>query len=886
VGTDERETRRIQELRDYAVLDTEREAAFDELVVAAATVAGTPSAAVSLVDVDRQWFKASVNLKHDQTPRDLAFCDHVVRTELAVIVEDTHADPVFATHPAVREDPDLRFYAGFPLRTPAGSVLGTLCVIDRQPRTLTDQQRLVLQTLAAQVMARLQLRRELADREALTRRLVESEARYRYLVEQSTDVTTRDATDRPRAVREPAAADVETSRGQELMEVAEHLSGVGSWALDLLTGESTLSPQMRRLYGLDPDAGDSLEAVMALLVPEDLGATTAAAEEAMRTGEPASFVWRVDHPDGTLHHMRGLVQTELDDGRRPVRIWGIATDITELRRAEQEIRTALELSGRARDEALAANAAKSAFLATMSHEIRTPMNAVIGMTGLVLDTELDDEQRDLMETVRASGDQLLAIINDILDFSKIEAGDLDLEFRPFDLHELVEGTVAQFAGAARGLDLVSHVDDACPASVIGDVVRLRQVLSNLVGNAVKFTAEGDVLVRVGVPDDGPPTDRIRLRFDVRDTGIGVPAQSMDRLFRSFSQVDASTTRTYGGTGLGLAISRALVTAMGGEIWVDSTPGVGSTFSFTVLVGDDPTGRGLAGSHPGQAALRDRLDGRRALVVDDNATNRRILRLQLRSYGMTCVDLATPRAALELLSDPGEAFDLAILDLMMPLMDGAELAARIRTLPGRERLPLVLLSSVGARLREQERDFDVVMTKPVRSGQLIEGIARAVSPAPRLPVQRAAPDRADAAEPGSARTAAPLTPLRILLAEDNEVNQKVGRLMLGRLGHSVEIAANGVEALTAVHAHDYDVVLMDMHMPVMDGLEATRRIRAELPAGRQPTIIAMTASVTLEDREACAAAGMNGYLPKPVRAGDLTAALTELARSGTPAEADR
>jgi PAS domain S-box-containing protein len=562
-----------------------------------------------------------------------------------------------------------------------------------------------------------------------------------------------------------------------------------------------------------------------------------------------------------------LVQVSLtpmrDHHGEPAGYLAIATDVTETRRIEREI-------SRARDEAVAANAAKSAFLATMSHEIRTPMNAVLGMTGLLLDTTVDDEQRDMLRTVRSSGDQLLAIINDVLDFSKIEAGELDLESRPFDVHELVERSLAQFAGTAHGLELVCHVDAACPARVSGDVIRLRQVLTNLIGNAVKFTHAGEVLVTVEpVPppegSDGPEGDRVELRFRVRDTGIGIPAQAMDRLFKSFSQVDSSTTRTYGGSGLGLAISKALVTAMGGQIWVESQPGTGSTFGFRVLLDRDGQDAAVAVPAP--------VSGRRVLLAVPHPTARGVLEQQVRDVGMTPLPAADLPAALALLADPAQPVDVVVVDRGLAGSRAAALAARIHALPGRDVLPLVLLCTVGRRDDGEDRPYSAVLTKPVARDQLVQSLTRAVVNGPAV---AAVPAPAGPRTPASGT--APRD-LRILLAEDNEVNQKVGRLMLAKLGHSVEIVDNGLEALHAAHAHTYDVILMDMHMPVMDGLEATRRIRAELPADRRPAIVAMTASVTLEDRQACTAAGMDGFVAKPVRPGELAEALARVAGVG-------
>jgi PAS domain S-box-containing protein len=637
---------------------------------------------------------------------------------------------------------------------------------------------------------------------------------------------------------------------------------------------------------------------------------------------------RYVHPHGGLVWAAYTMHLYRDQSTGEAQEVTTIVDITEQKRAAEELRLAKETAERA-------SQAKSTFLAVMSHEIRTPMNGVIGMTSLLLDSPLTREQREYAETIRASGDALLTIINDILDFSKIESGRLDLERETFVLRDCVEGALDLLASKAaeKRLDLLYEIADGVPQIICGDATRLRQILVNLLGNAIKFTDRGEVVLAVrvkpseavsteaqvavgttspfssaqpGRPDsrsplvaaraslsplvaarpsfsplgafrsgkkdsrsslveDGP-REPVELLFSVTDTGIGIPQEAMKRLFHSFSQVDASTTRRFGGTGLGLAISWRLAELMGGTMWVQSETGKGSTFSFTIRTEFVPSR-----PRPFLGGPKLHLSDRRMLIVDDNATNRRILATVVAGWGMMPRAAHSASEALDWLR-AGELFDVGVLDMQMPEMDGVMLAREIRRLPGENQLPLVLLSSLSVRdVTTEKQLFAASLTKPVKPSQLFDVLAGIFKDLEPLSITRIRPPPVVAA---TAKT------VRVLLAEDNLVNQKVALHMLAALGYRADLAANGLEVIQALERQTYDVILMDVQMPEMDGLEAARRIVVRQPdRTKRPWIIALTANAVQGDRDICLDAGMDDYISKPIKKEELAAAMGRVGEIG-------
>jgi len=660
-----------------------------------------------------------------------------------------------------------------------------------------------------------------------------------------------DVTKEESAKQEISRQATEIDEAQERFQRAVSGTQDALFEFNLQSGEIWHSPQFRTMLGYDGAEGNDEGRPEAFVHPDDGAIVGKAMSDHLQRRTPYDIEYRLRRKDGDWLWVRARAAAERDEDDRPLWLAGSIHDISH----ERAARVAMECAAEQAEEA---SRAKSSFLATMSHEIRTPMNGIIGMTGLLLDTGLDRVQRDYAETIRASADSLLTILNDILDFSKIEAGKLDIENIELDLRSNVDdvGSIMAFQAAAKSLELVVNVRPEVPERVLGDPQRIRQCLLNLVGNAIKFTQTGEVVLEVCLL--GRQNGRALMHFEVRDTGIGIPRESLDKLFQPFIQADSSTTRRFGGTGLGLSIVRKLVEMMGGQSGAQSEVEKGSTFWFTLPV-EEPASVG--NYEPAQPALSQ---GRRILLVDDNDTNRRVLSSQMVHAGYEVVSAPHAHAALEILRSGRGSFDAVVLDYQMPDMDGSMLGEQImkaRDIPPTRLMLLTSLDRSGDMQRFADIGFSAYLTKPVRTRELLDCLNRALS--------REAEEWHMHSQPIITRGTLVANEVkriysgRVLLVEDNAINQRVARRFLERLGCEVHVVGDGKQAVDAFEANTYGFILMDMQMPVMDGLEATRRIRQIEGADCRTPIVALTANAMMGTLERCLEAGMDDYLTKPL-----------------------
>jgi PAS domain S-box-containing protein len=987
-----RETERLALLRRCAILDTDAEAEIDDLVELAASIADTPIALVSLIDQDRQWFKGRYGLAARETERDVAFCAHaILAADHPLIVEDARKDPRFAGNRLVDGEPGVIFYAGFPLLiSPERLPLGTLCVIDRESRSLTPQVLRRLRVLARQIELLLEIRLRKNEMDGLLAEQLLHEQRDRLLAKVAAQVPgmvfqyVRHADGRahfpycspgveaiygftPEQVAQTHQPVIDRihadDRALVLASIARSAEELSLWSCkyrychpdgrtlwlaghasperradgallwhgfitDITEGKRA-DTQIRELKDQLAEAIESLNAGFVMFdaderlvlcnrkyrelyhIPPDILRPGVRYEDVIRqtmSTDPEHFRKLLGGEDLEAYIARRMRAIRSSTACPPQRLgerWvqvdemrsrsggfiSLRTDITELVGREAQLTQALQDLERSTAEAISArqlaesaSRAKAEFLATMSHEIRTPMNGVIGMTSLLMETPLNAEQREWIEAIRMSGDALLTIINDILDFSKIEAGRLAIEPIRFDLRSAVEDVIELLSAKAaeKGIDLLLDYPDDVAHQLVGDEGRLRQILLNLVGNAVKFTEQGAVVV---VVEETLREERaVGLRLAVSDTGIGMTASQLAGLFQPFSQADASTSRRFGGTGLGLAICDRLSKLMHGTIHASSSPGIGSRFVLDITLALD-----LAAEDAAAQAQRRILQGQPALVLSDRQPSGAILVRALRAWGME-VDEADDAAAAMHAAARWRVPGMVVLDQRktagaVPLLEALDLSTG--TLP-------VMLTAQGLR-GEADRlaaaGFRAYFTRPLRLALMRQGLSEIVARAragergalalvTRHSLAHDAPAIELRQQPGgdAARR------WRILLAEDNSINQKVAAHLLERQGCLVDLAGNGAEAVDLALRAPYDLILMDCQMPEMDGYQATQAIRSGDGPCHAIPIIALTANAMAGDRELCVAAGMNDHLGKPISARSLAETIGRWLGEGAAARA--
>ena len=931
------EKERLQELREYEILDTQPEAEFDTLAYIASQICAVPIALINFVDEERVWFKSKVGLDDLEMPRSQSFCTEAIKQKELFIVEDTEKDVRFSSLRGATHDPKYRFYAGAPLVSPQGHVLGTVCILDTKPRTLTEKQQIALKELSRLAVSQLEMRRNvlrlessLTEKQRIELHAAESERKLSTIIDTVSEGITlsdehgffevfnprmvdltgysmNEANDIPdfnrllspsedeyqrlqvqlkelwagKKIKESEIT-IRTKTGQKKIlflssslvqynirkmvlsvyrditetkkseqairasakrfQIFFESNPIPSWVFDL---ESYLFLEVNNAainhYGYSKEEFRSMN-IMDLRSTEDAEGLQEALET-IKTREFNTAQGKHCLKDGTVIDVQ-LSWHNLDyDNHRAVLV--VAQDITESKRAHEELR-------KAKEAAEIANKTKSEFLANMSHEIRTPMNGIIGTISLLAESPLTVEQQEYVQTIRLSGDALLNVINDILDFSKIESNDIELEEHPFRIESCLEEIFDLFAVQAeqRNIDLVYWMDEKVPHMVVVDATRLRQVLVNLISNAVKFTEHGEIHIEVSKASE--KDGKVELLFSVGDTGIGIPSDRIHKLFIPFSQVDSSTTRKYGGSGLGLAICSRAVALLGGNMWVESKYAEGSTFSFTINVAE--YNKDLQEQNLCPPLINKT---KKVLVIDDNKTCRQVIENLLVEWGFIVQSAATLKEALLFMSDE-KPFDVIVAEQTQGDYSGIQLIADIRNASGKPDVAFIILALRTKRdqIVRTKNEFIQVVLKPLRHRVLYDALAVVVK-------QSAGAPKSSSSVGASPEKRSKLPPMNILIAEDNIINQKLIVRILKILGVETDIANNGLEALNAALKKRYDIIFMDIQMPEMDGYEATRRIRSDVLKVNQPVIISMTANALQGDREKCMEAGMNDYMSKPI-----------------------
>ncbi|MFZ9738781.1 MAG: response regulator [Prochlorotrichaceae cyanobacterium] len=834
------ENQRLQLLQRYRLLNPAPSPTLEGVVRLAATLCNVPIAFVGFFDTEHQVFKAATGCPELRIPLKSSLCSHTIAQTGLFSIADLQQRPEFRKHPMLRLIPGVRFYAGIPLIAPEGIPIGTLALMDRQPRDLTDDQADGLFSLAGLILSHLNEQKNLQELRQIQ--------------------------------RQQEKTDVELSR-HSLIFAHIHdgllVLDLGGRIIDCNPGASNLFGWTKlELFGktiqdLHPPTSEHMRSLAVVKAILNEGSWQA----------KDVFV-RKDGGTGTAQISAVPLQSR---GGQTIGILVIYHDISDRRLAElawEQQKVALQTAERAAQEA---NKAKGEFLAMMSHEIRTPMNAVIGMTGLLQETPLSPEQRDFVDTIYTAGEALLTIVNQVLDFSKLESGNFELESYSFDLPECVENVLDLLAAKAleKGVGLFYRIAENVPMLVEGDGNRLRQILLNLLSNALKFTDQGEVTVAVTrvEPTDAEASthpDQVVVKFAVKDTGIGISPERQSVIFRPYAQAEVSTARNYGGTGLGLSISRRLTELMGGELWVKSSLGEGSTFFFTIIFRQVERSKfPLVQDIP-----LTQLEGKRLLILDRNPGVQQFVSHQAQQFNMIAHSVSSPTEALNHLRH-GDPIDMVFLDWDPEHMDSFHLARQMHSLPDYQQLPIILLYTL-----DQEQSTDLSdrwtnqiefvgrLTKPLRHKSLKNILLRACHSAPSVSVT--------ATQSLYDRSLGERHPLNILLVEDNLTNQKVISQILYRLGYTTDIANNGYEVLHKLEQSTYDLILMDLNMPNLDGWETTRQICNLYPLEKRPRIVALTAHALASVETQCREAGMQGYLTKPIRVPDLTQVLQNVA----------
>ncbi|MFN2442288.1 MAG: response regulator [Thermoanaerobaculia bacterium] len=854
------ESARLEALRSIQGFARESEPRFDDLARLAADICGVPFAVIGFVEESSEWFKSRIGIPATELPREGGFCSATIEESHYLRVEDASGDARFAGNPLVSQPPEVCFWLGIPLVS-NGQAIGALGVMDRRPRPVSAAQLRALGVIARQIISQL----ELGDVNARSRRSFDDLAQAREMIEESED------------------------RFKDLFEHAD------DWVMSISAAGRVLHTNNACLHALGYEelAGRSIEDLVEPGARRDFNATF---DRVMRSGVAERVETVFLNADGQQITVEGGLNPKVI-ADKAVLSRVIFRDISDRKRYEGEL-------SRARDAALESAKLKSQFLTNISHEIRTPMNGIVGMLDLLLDTELDEEQKEFSRTALSSAEALLATINNILQISRLETGKAAISIADFDLQRTAEKIleVMEIAADEKSIRVQLEIDPSLPPVLRGDVAKYRQTLTNLVSNGVKFTRQGSVKVRL--LRDRDTDTHVLVKTEVRDTGSGIPEHLRESLFEPFTQADGSTTREHGGAGIGLATAKRLVELMGGVLGLESRPGEGTTVWFTIPFEKQPDRRAA------MAPLRRGLKGLHALLLDASATSSQLIRHYLQDEWEVRVEsVAKPVEALSLArraAKNDDPFDVILYDINTPELDGWEFAEALGSDPSLEGTPVILITPLGERL-----DADVMraagvtgaVSKPVEKAELFDALTSvalgrsssrgepvpdaAPSPEafaperPEAPMGFAfAPTQVDATlveedsldDLPSAVPAEMAGKIRILLAEDNVLNQKVALLQLRKLGLEADAVANGMQVIEAIRKSEYDVILMDCQMPQMDGYEATKEIRRREGSNRRIRIIAMTAHALEGDRERCLAAGMDDYLSKPLKQDELIAAL--------------